>query len=692
MVLEISAGPGTELYRSTLYAVNTPASPIDQTLYVYGVARNARWTSKIAATGAPITMSWVTLGTDATINLRITRLAGAITSLIVYPLHLGIDYEISGSDVSITVPKDTRLMLEFNGEQAKPLMIFANNLKTAVAGVNPVDTFTNIGAFPSATTGRTLYFGPGVWTIGQLYDVPTGSRVYLDDGAWVIGSFDVRGRDNWTIEGPGVLSGEWEDGLLLDRTQPFDDLVLYSMILGYDGVDYFYSDTTLRDITMVSAPFYHIADGVNYCVGVKMLTPWWENSDGIGITPDQSDVGVGQGSRATANDNFMYVGDDAIRIVYSSGDKTADGNFCVNTGSSAIMLLYRSDASTPGETTITNTTIVSKASDYYPGGTSGPNSASSIKLWIDGAEDVTNARRGVTIDRVYVEGPGTTPLFTIENNLYPWGASADAFGQAYDITISDVTMASNPAERSRLRGRDAVNTPHDITFTGITIAGVVVDVNNWSTYVDQNAFPYGIALDGVAVEVDPIEPQIPPTDPAFIVEDGSGLANADSYLSVAEANARAIARGSPSAWSAGTSAQKRNWLRQAASSGIDLVFGGLWRGYRRMETQALDWPRIGAFDCRTGRAVQETAIPLGVKWAQFEFALALAGGLDPLANVDATDPGERVRWATSTTDRIPGGFEESRTYAKGSPVFPLLVRMHTFAGPLLESDDRVMLA
>lgn len=196
-------------------------------------------------------------------------------------------------------------------------------------------------------------------------------------------------------------------------------------------------------------------------------------------------------------------------------------------------------------------------------------------------------------------------------------------------------------------------------------------------------------VDGSGSDFAPTED---PVDTDLVVETGSGIADADSYLSLVEANARSIARGNPTEWSDATDAQKSNWLRQAAAAGIDIIFGPRWSGYRRTDTQSLDWPRIGASDSRTGRYVTETTVPTSVKWAQFEFALSLALGVDPLRNLDPSDPAERTAWASSTTDKLPGGLEESRTYDRGSPIYAVLARMEAFAAPLLMSDDQVGVA
>lgn len=183
-----------------------------------------------------------------------------------------------------------------------------------------------------------------------------------------------------------------------------------------------------------------------------------------------------------------------------------------------------------------------------------------------------------------------------------------------------------------------------------------------------------------------------PVEIDLVVETGAGLADADSYMSLAEANTRSIARGNPTEWSGATDAQQANWLRQGAGAGIDIVYGTRWSGYRRTDTQALDWPRTGASDSRTGRYVSESTIPAAVKWAQFEFALSLALGVDPLRNLNPADREERAAWASSTTDKMPGGLEEARTYDRGSPIYAVLARMDAFASPFLMSDDLVGLA
>lgn len=77
---------------------------------------------------------------------------------------------------------------------------------------------------------------------------------------------------------------------------------------------------------------------------------------------------------------------------------------------------------------------------------------------------------------------------------------------------------------------------------------------------------------------------------SLIVEDGTGLATAESYISVADADTYHSNRGN-SDWMALTTAVKERLLRIATDYMV-AVYRLRWDGYRYVNTQALDWPRI----------------------------------------------------------------------------------------------------
>ncbi|MCB2186282.1 MAG: hypothetical protein KQJ78_07685 [Deltaproteobacteria bacterium] len=112
---------------------------------------------------------------------------------------------------------------------------------------------------------------------------------------------------------------------------------------------------------------------------------------------------------------------------------------------------------------------------------------------------------------------------------------------------------------------------------------------------------------------------------ALIVEDGTGLATADSYNSLAELTAYHAARGNAD-WAAGAEADQEAAAREAAAF-LDDVCRGWWKGVKASGTQALAWPRVNVLD-EDGYGV--TGLPTEVKAAHAEASLrALAGDLTP---------------------------------------------------------------
>lgn len=112
----------------------------------------------------------------------------------------------------------------------------------------------------------------------------------------------------------------------------------------------------------------------------------------------------------------------------------------------------------------------------------------------------------------------------------------------------------------------------------------------------------------------------------------AGAADANSYASVAEADAYLAVRGDTSTWTALTTGQKEAKLQWAAIYIDTLNF----RGTRSTSTQGLQWPRVGVVD-RDGYTVASDAIPQALKNAQAEMAFQLVGndwtqGLGPVSN------------------------------------------------------------
>lgn len=85
---------------------------------------------------------------------------------------------------------------------------------------------------------------------------------------------------------------------------------------------------------------------------------------------------------------------------------------------------------------------------------------------------------------------------------------------------------------------------------------------------------------------------------ALTVETGTGIASAEAYVSVADADTYFGNRTHLAAyttWTAATTAVKEGCLREAADY-LDAVWGDFYKGDRAGRVQGLLWPRTEAFD------------------------------------------------------------------------------------------------
>ena len=117
----------------------------------------------------------------------------------------------------------------------------------------------------------------------------------------------------------------------------------------------------------------------------------------------------------------------------------------------------------------------------------------------------------------------------------------------------------------------------------------------------------------------------------LIVEDGTGLVDADSYISLVDARAWALNYGYTLPLD-DTEADVK--LRKGANY-VDL-FEGSFSGQRLVDTQSLAWPRINAYKCagQDQICLPSDSVPLEIQYAQVIAASFYASGLDVRANDD----------------------------------------------------------
>jgi hypothetical protein len=148
---------------------------------------------------------------------------------------------------------------------------------------------------------------------------------------------------------------------------------------------------------------------------------------------------------------------------------------------------------------------------------------------------------------------------------------------------------------------------------------------------------------------------------ALIVEDGTGLSTAESYVSVAEADAYFALFPSDN-WF-GTESEKENALR-VASRDLDLLYGAQWLGTPFTTIQALSFPRVTA------------GVPTLLKRATIELAALQLTGFSPVTAVSGS--------ASVAEESIKvGGFETRVKYFGASDSFPRLTIVRMLLAPLL---------
>jgi hypothetical protein len=117
---------------------------------------------------------------------------------------------------------------------------------------------------------------------------------------------------------------------------------------------------------------------------------------------------------------------------------------------------------------------------------------------------------------------------------------------------------------------------------------------------------------------------------AIVVEDGTGLANSNSYISEAELTTYATDRGITLVGTASA-----NLLLS-----MDYIEQQPFKGYKYTDEQALQWPRGNVWI--DGYEVDTDEIPQLLRDAQAEFAIAIDAGNNPLATESRATKKEKV--------------------------------------------------
>jgi len=167
----------------------------------------------------------------------------------------------------------------------------------------------------------------------------------------------------------------------------------------------------------------------------------------------------------------------------------------------------------------------------------------------------------------------------------------------------------------------------------------------------------------------------------IVVEDGTGLADAVAYASIATVAAYAAARGLAFA---GTDAEKEA-AAVLATDYLDVMFTFI--GSRKTTTQALAWPRTDASDSAEGIEIPSTVVPPAVVRACCALAVEARAGTTLIANYDRGGMVKSESVGPVSVTYMDGAPAETRFGVTGL-LKGLLSENRRGGGPLfLEPDD-----
>jgi hypothetical protein len=150
----------------------------------------------------------------------------------------------------------------------------------------------------------------------------------------------------------------------------------------------------------------------------------------------------------------------------------------------------------------------------------------------------------------------------------------------------------------------------------------------------------------------------------LVVEDGTIVADANSFVTVAEVDARAaeLATAEAAAWIAESDTTKKENAIIVGTEWFGDTLYTRWRGARTSEEQTLDYPREGVVT-PDGRAIASDQIPAELKRANCDISIESLS--DPTLTPDV--PAKQVG-VTQMRRKSSSGAEEEYHYEGGTTV------------------------
>ncbi|MFA5689129.1 MAG: glycosyl hydrolase family 28 protein [Kiritimatiellales bacterium] len=249
------------------------------------------------------------------VELKIRVSDEAVKSAVVRPLSRGITPEISGNEITLTLPEPMYVVLEVNNDPSSELHIFGNPVEQDVPNVSGEDVIkiqprTDYGAdeitdIIKNKPGALVYFAPGLYAGKEkaLRIIPAeGQTLYFAGGAYMNGCTFRINADNVTLRGRGVI----------DKNADKSYSAKGQMLLMDNA-----KNLNLEGLTFLDAWGWCVA--MHYSDGVHIrnfkIIAHRQNSDGINPLSSKN---------VLIEKSFIHNGDDGIAIKALNGISTED--------------------------------------------------------------------------------------------------------------------------------------------------------------------------------------------------------------------------------------------------------------------------------------------------------------------------------------------------------------------------------
>lgn len=157
----------------------------------------------------------------------------------------------------------------------------------------------------------------------------------------------------------------------------------------------------------------------------------------------------------------------------------------------------------------------------------------------------------------------------------------------------------------------------------------------------------------------------------LVLEDGTGLATANSYIDATEADAiLCVNPTTHAAWTALTPGEMDTYLVWA-SGWLDNYFD--WKGYKSVPSSGMRWPRCGVYD-RDGLIIPEDVLPDQLKQAVAELSVWLIGNQAAASGGNSNNLPEGIKRVKADVVEVEFFEDASANSQTGSDLLPDHVR------------------